>query len=233
MKKGGKRGLGTIVLTQRPAFVSKFVISQCPNKLIGRTEWPDDLMVLRKFGRIPEKYADPESKDRHALKNLKKGQFYVAGDFIAKDALVKVGPVETKHLGATPEIVPPAPKELKEVLKQLSDKLPTIIQEKLAPAVPKLVEIETRLREKFEAHWQARLARKEKELAGIKNRVEAKYEAEVADLKRKLDDAVRHATLKGGVSDLLSHPLVQKNLEKLNAKQRRPALRIRLGSGAR
>jgi len=39
-------------------------------------------------------------------------------------------------------------------------------------------------------------------------------------LKRKLDDAVRHATLKGGVSDLLSHPLVQKNLGKLNAKQR-------------
>ncbi len=29
VKKGGKRGLGTIVLTQRPAFVSKFVISQC------------------------------------------------------------------------------------------------------------------------------------------------------------------------------------------------------------
>ena len=220
VKKGGKRGLGTIVLTQRPAFVSKFVISQCPNKVIGRTEWPDDLAVLRKFARIPTKYADPESKDPHALKNLEKGQFYAAGDFIDKDELVKVGPVATKHLGATPEIVPPAPKELKDVLASLSEKLPAIIREKLVPAVPKVAEIEARVKEKFEAQWQARLARKDKELQSIKNRLEAKYETEIADLKRKLDDAVRHATLKGGVSDLLSHPLVQKNLDKLNAKQR-------------
>ena len=220
VKKGGKRGLGTIVLTQRPAFVSKFVISQCPNKIIGRTEWPDDLAVLRKFGRIPEKYANPESKDPHALKNLERGQFYVAGDFITKDQLVKVGPVQTTHLGATPEIVPPAPKELKQVLQQLSEKLPGIIQEKLAPAVPKVAEIETRLREKFEAQWQARLARKEKELSAIKNRLESKYETEIADLKRRLEEAARHAAVKGPVTDLLSHPLVQKNLEKLNAKQR-------------
>lgn len=220
VKKGGKRGLGTIILTQRPAFVSKFIISQCPNKCIGRTEWPDDLAVLRKFGRIPKRIADPESKDSHAIKNLEKGQFYVAGDFIGRDELVKVGPVVTKHLGSTPELVPPAPKELKDILTQLSEKLPAIIQEKLAPAVPKVAEIEGRIKEKFEAQWQARLARKNKELSSIKNRLEAKYETEIADLKRKLDEAVRHAALRGGISDLLSHPLVQKNLEKLNAKQR-------------
>ena len=220
VKKGGKRGLGTMVLTQRPAFVSKFVISQCPNKMIGRTEWPDDLAVLRKFGRIPDKYANPESSDPHALKNLEKGCFFVAGDFAEKDTLVKVGPVDTKHLGATPEIVPPAPKELAEVLKQLSDRLPKIIQEKLAPAVPKVAEIESRLKEKFEAQWRARLSRKEKELASVKNKVEARYETEIADLRRKLDDAVRQSALKGSVTDLLSHPLVQKNLEKLNPKQR-------------
>ena len=220
VKKGGKRGLGVMVLTQRPAFVSKFVISQCPNKLIGRTEWPDDLKVLRKFARIPNKFANPESKNPNALKNLEKGQFYVAGDFVEKEELVKVGPVITTHLGATPEVVPPAPKELKSVLTQLSQKLPAIIQEKLAPAVPKVAEIESRIKEKFETQWQARLARKDKELASIKNRLEAKYETEIADLKRKLDEAVRHATLKGGISDLLSHPLIKKNLSKLNAKQR-------------
>jgi len=220
VKKGGKRGLGTLVLTQRPAFVSKFVISQCPNKIIGRTEWPDDLAVLRKFGRIPEKLANPESSDRHALKNLEKGQFYVAGDFIGRDELVKVGPVVTKHLGATPELIPPAPKELKDIVAQLSEKLPAIIQEKLAPAVPRVAEVEARIKEKFEAQWQARLARKDKELASIKNRLEAKYETEIADLKRKLDQASRHAALQGPVTDLLSHPLVQKNLEKLTSKQR-------------
>jgi len=221
VKKGGKRGMGTVVLTQRPAFVSKFIVAQCSNKLIGRTEWPDDLAILRKFGRIPRNLADPESTNPHAIKNLEKGQFYVAGDFVKKDELVKVGPVVTKHLGSTPEIVPPAPEELKAVLAQLSERLPAIIQEKLAPAVPKVAEIEKRIAEKFEAQWQARLARKDKELASIKNRLEAKYETEIADLNRKLDDAVRHATTKsGGVSDLLSHPLVQKNLSKFNDKQR-------------
>jgi len=219
VKKGGKRGLGAMVLTQRPAFVSKFVISQAANKIIGRTEWPDDLTVLRKFGRVPAKLADPESSDPHALKNLEKGQFYVSGDFIEKDELVQVGPVSTKHLGATPEIVPPAPKELKEVLAQLSEKLPSIIREQIAPAVPRVAEIEARVKEKFEAQWQVRLARKDKELGSIKNRLEAKYETEIADLKRKLDDAARHSALKGPVTDLLEHPLVKKNLEKLSDKQ--------------
>ena len=105
VKKGGKRGLGTMVLTQRPAFVSKFVISQCPNKIIGRTEWPDDLAVLRKFGRIPEKLSDPESRDPYALKSLDRGEFYVTGDFAERSEIVKVGPVQTQHLGATPPVV--------------------------------------------------------------------------------------------------------------------------------
>ncbi|MCJ7455284.1 DUF87 domain-containing protein [Candidatus Bathyarchaeota archaeon] len=221
VKKGGKRGMGTMILTQRPAFVSKFIVAQCSNKLIGRTEWPDDLAILRKFGRIPRNLADPESSNPHAIKNLEKGQFYVAGDFVKKDELVKVGPVVTKHLGSTPEVIPPAPKELKGFLDQLTKKLPSIIQEKLVPALPKVSEIEARIKEKFEAQWQARLTRKDKEIASIKNRVEAKYETEIANLNRKLDDAVRHATTKsGGVSDLLSHPLIQKNLSKLNDKQR-------------
>jgi hypothetical protein len=212
VKKGRKRGLGIVVMTQRPAFVTKFVISQCTNKLVGKTEWPDDIAVLQKFARIPKGTTEK-------LGELEKGQFYAAGDFIKKPCVVKVGTVITKHSGATPELIPPAPKELESVVAQLSENLPRIIQEQLVPAVPKVAEIEARLKEKVEAQWQVRLARKDKELASIKNRTEAKYETEIADLKRKLDEAVRHATLKGGVSDLLQHPLVQKNLSKLNEKQ--------------
>ena len=213
VKKGRKRGLGAMILTQRPAFVSKFVISQCTNKLVGKIEWPDDIAVLQKFARVPKETA-------LNLGQLERGQFYAAGDFIKKDVVVKVGPVITKHLGATPELVPPAPKELESVVAQLSEKLPAIIQEQLVPAVPKVAEIEARLKEKFESQWEARLARKDKEIATIKTHTEAKYEVKIADLTRKLEDAVRHATLKGGVTDLLLHPLVQKNLEKLNDKQR-------------
>jgi len=212
-KKGGKRGLGVLVLTQRPAFVSKYVISQCSNKLVGRMEWPDDIAVIKRYLRISDKISGKLSK-------VEKGEFYVSGDFIAKEGFVKVGPVETKHLGATPEVVPPAPRELKETLTKLSEALPKIVQEKLAPAVPKVAEIEARIKEKLECAWQARVQRVEKERDAVKRKVEAKYEVEIADLRRKLDEAVRHAALKGEVTDLLSHPLVQKNLEKLNAKQR-------------
>jgi len=212
-KKGGKRGLGVLVLTQRAAFVSKYVISQCSNKLVGRMEWADDIAVIKKYLRISDKTAEH-------LTRVEKGEFYVSGDFVSKEGFVKVGPVETKHLGATPEVVPPAPRELKETLAKLSEALPKIVQEKLAPAVPKVAEIEARIKEKLEGAWQARVQRVEKERDAVKRKVEAKYEVEIADLKRKLDEAVRHAALKGEVTDLLSHPLVQKNLEKLNAKQR-------------
>jgi len=227
VKKGGKRGLGTMVLTQRPAFVSKFVISQCPNKIIGRTEWPDDLAVLRKFGRIPEKLSDPESRDPYALKSLDRGEFYVTGDFAERSEIVKVGPVQTQHLGATPPVVPPAPKELKDVLAQLSERLPKIIQEKLVPAVPKVAEIEARIKEKFEAQWNARLLRVQKERDAVKRKVEAKYEVENADLKRKIEELQKALALKAGpIEDLLSHPLVKARLEEKLSPQERSLVEL-------
>ena len=212
-KKGRKRGLGIVVMTQRTAQTSKAVIAQCTNKLIGRIEWPEDKEVVHRFARIPKDISDK-------LDTLEQGQFYAAGDFIARPTMVHVGSVQTTHEGATPELTPPAPKELERVVAELSEKLPAIIQGQLAPAIPKVAEIEARLKDKFEGQWQARQKRVEKERDTIKARTEAKYEVRIADLQRKLDEAVRHATMKGGVGDLLSHPLVQKTLEKLNAKQR-------------
>ena len=42
-KKGGKRGIGLLVIAHRPAWVSKGILSQCGNKAIGRMDWPADL----------------------------------------------------------------------------------------------------------------------------------------------------------------------------------------------
>jgi len=219
-KKGGKRGLGVLVLTQRPAFVSKYVISQCSNKLVGRMEWPDDIAVIKRYLRISDKVSDRFSK-------VEKGEFYVSGDFIAKEGFVKVGSVETKHLGATPEVVPPAPRELKETLAKLSEALPKIVQEKLAPAVPKIAEIEARIKEKLEGAWQARLQRVEKERDAIKRKVEAKYEVENADLKRKIEELQKALALKAGpIEDLLSHPLVKARLEEKLSPQERSLVEL-------
>jgi len=219
-KKGGKRGLGVLVLTQRPAFVSKYVISQCSNKLVGRMEWPDDIAVIKRYLRISDKISDRLSK-------VEKGEFYVSGDFIAKEGFVKVGPVETKHLGATPEVVPPAPRELKETLAKLSEALPKIVQEKLAPAVPKVAEIEARIKEKLEGAWQARVQRVEKERDAIKRKVEAKYEVENADLRRKIDELQKALALKEGpIEDLLTHPLVKGRLEEKLSPQERSLVEL-------
>jgi len=219
-KKGGKRGLGVLVLTQRPAFVSKYVISQCSNKLVGRMEWPDDIAVIKRYLRISDKISGKLSK-------VEKGEFYVSGDFISKEDFVKVGPVETKHLGATPEVVPPAPRELKETLAKLSEALPKIVQEKLAPAVPKVAEIEARIKEKLEGAWQARVQRVEKERDAVKRKVEAKYEVENADLKRKIEELQKSLALKAGpIEDLLSHPLVKARLEEKLSPQERSLVEL-------
>jgi len=212
-KKGRKRGVGLIVVTQRPPSVAKGVIALCRNKAIGQLDWDPDKEVVHKFARIPE---DVTAR----LATFERGEFYISGDFVAKPVVVHVGPIATKHVGETPEVVPPAPKELADVIAQLAEKLPAITREKLAPEIPHVREIEERIKGKFEAQWQARLDRVKKERDAIAHRVEAKYEVKIADLTRKLEDAVRQATMRAGVSDLLSHPLVQKNLEKLNPKQR-------------
>jgi len=111
VKKGRKRGMGTMVLTQRPAWVSKFVISQCANKIIGRTEWPRDLETLRDFAQIPPALADPLSRSPYSLKNMERGCFYVSGEFVEREDIVRVGPVQTKHLGDTPQVFSGAPTE--------------------------------------------------------------------------------------------------------------------------
>ena len=212
-KKGGKRGMGLIMVTQRPSFISKYALSQATNKIIGRIEWPADLDVVQRYLRVSDKIAN-------RLAEVDKGEFYVAGDFAEKEGFVKVGPVTTEHLGATPSVIPPAPAELKEVVAKLAEQLPKI-QEKIAPAIPKVAEIEARIKEKFETAWQARLQRVEKERDAIKRKIEAKYETEIADLKGRLEEAQKAAALsEARIDDLLSHPTVKGALqEKLTSQQ--------------
>jgi len=212
ISKGGKRGIGALVITQRPAFVTKMAISQCVYKMIGRTEWEKDIDVLRKFAEIPE------SAD---IKHLKQGYFYVKGDerFIPKPEVVHIGPVSTTHLGATPSVIPPTPTELKEVVAKIAANLPVVI-EKMKQTIPNVSEIEARVTEKIDAKYKVRLEKEKKEKERIKVRTETPLLAEIADLNRKLEDATRHAAMAGPVTDILEHPLVKKNLEKLNDKQR-------------
>ena len=226
-KKGRKRGAGIMTITQRPQSVEKGVVSQSRNKAIGQLDWDPDKEVVYKFARIPKDIVD-------RLDTFARGDFYLSGDFVEKPCIVHVGPIKTRHLGETPEVIPPAPRELAGIVAALTEKLPAIVQEKLVPAVPQVAKIEARLKEKLEAQWQARLARLEKEKATIKNKTEAKSAVEIADLKRKLEEAARSAALQGGaVSDLLQHPLVVAAFKKGGLDERQKSLMELLEKGPR
>ncbi len=160
-KKGRKRGIGLIVATQRPAFVSKFVISQCQNKIVGHTEWTGDLKVIKDFLQIEENTITKISK-------LNQGEFLFSGGFIDKDEFAKVGNVITTHTGETPDITPPTTQQLKSFIEKLSASLPAIIEEKIKPSIPDTKEIENKIKLKIEKEYIEKTMKLEREIKGLK-----------------------------------------------------------------
>lgn len=159
-KKGRKRGIGLIVATQRPAFVSKFVISQCQNKIIGHTEWTGDLKVIKDFLRIEEETITKISK-------LNQGEFFFSGGFIDNDEFAKVGTVKTTHSGETPDIIPPTTKQLQLVIQKLSASLPRVIEEKIKPLIPDTKAIEEKIKLKIEKESKGKVLELEREIKGL------------------------------------------------------------------
>ena len=149
-KKGAKRGLGLILASQRPAMISKFVLSQCANQIVGHTEWSGDRKVLQQYLRIESNIIDK-------IPELKAGEFYFKGNFIDNPQIIKIGLVITTHLGGTPKLSPPTTKELKNIISKLSVSLPKVVEEKLKPSIPDTKAIEKKLREKIEKEFKSRL----------------------------------------------------------------------------
>jgi len=159
-KKGRKRGIGLIVATQRPAFVSKSVISQCQNKIIGRTEWTGDLKVIKDFLQIEEETITKISQ-------LNQGVFLFSGGFIEKEGFAKVGNVKTTHSGETPNIIPPTSKQLKSIIDKLSLSLPKLVEEKLKPSIPDTKAIEEKIKLKVEKEGKGTVLKLEREIKGL------------------------------------------------------------------
>jgi len=149
-KKGAKRGIGLILASQRPAMISKFVLSQCANQIVGHTEWSGDRKVLQQYLRI-------ENEVMQKIPELKAGEFYFKGNFIDKPDFAKVNTVITTHLGETPDVVPPTTKELKNIVNKLTKSLPKVIEEKLKPSIPDKKEIEEQLRPKIEKEFKKKI----------------------------------------------------------------------------
>ncbi|MFZ2995192.1 ATP-binding protein [Sphingobium sp.] len=97
--RGRKRGIGTIVATQRLAKLASSVVSELHNHLIG----------LNVFDRDVARAADLlgfGSDQAALLRQLPPGEFFAFGPALAATpVLAKIDPTITPHIGRTPDLV--------------------------------------------------------------------------------------------------------------------------------
>jgi len=100
VKKGGKRGIGTIIISHRPSWVAKDLLAKCQNWVLMNQRYKDDLERLEDLTRIPlETLMD--LKERDVGEALLYGA--ITGDQIV---WVKCLSRETTHIGTTPTVKP-------------------------------------------------------------------------------------------------------------------------------
>ena len=95
-RRGRKRGLGLLVATQRPSFVTKNVLSQCNNQAIGKLSIENDLRAVDLFFGSRAEVEE--------LAALQPGEFFVMGGFTRKKTRIRFAARETVHRGETPDL---------------------------------------------------------------------------------------------------------------------------------
>ena len=100
--RGRKRGIGSVIATQRLSKLATSVVSELHNVLIG----------LNVFDRDIARAADLlglRGEEAQRLRQLQAGDFYALGPALTRSpALCRIDLPATKHTGATPELVGPA-----------------------------------------------------------------------------------------------------------------------------
>ncbi len=100
-RRGRKRGLGLLVATQRPAIVTKNILSQCNSQIIGKLSIENDLKAVSLFFSSKQEVEE--------LTTLTPGDFFVMGGLTSEKTKMRFGKRVTKHSGQTPllEVRPP------------------------------------------------------------------------------------------------------------------------------
>lgn len=111
-RRGRKRGLGLLLATQRPAFLSKDILSQCDSQLIGKLTVEADLAAVSLFFT--------SRKELEELPRLKPGEFFVLGNLTDRKLKIKVIERETTHKGFTPQLLPKPVGKVSEIAERLS-----------------------------------------------------------------------------------------------------------------
>lgn len=210
-KKGAKRGVGILLISHRPAWVSKGILSQCINKAVGRIEWPADLEVLEKYARIPHDLVE-------RFPTLEKGQFCFAGDWVSKPIFVEVGMVKTTHLGTTPDVIPSSSKELQAVIEGLQKTLPQMIEKAKATVTP-ISEIRSKIENELKNKYESKIETLQRT---AEERAERKYKIRIDELQQQVEKLSRSQALQptAPITDVLEHPIVKTRMLQLDDKAR-------------
>jgi intein/homing endonuclease len=113
-KRGRKRGLGVLGMSQRPAAVDKEFITQCDWMVWHRLTWENDLDVVRKI-------LGTEKADE--IKEFDPGEAYLMTDWDEQTETVQFKRKKTHDAGATPGLDDYDRPDLKKVAQALVDKV--------------------------------------------------------------------------------------------------------------
>ena len=131
-RRGRKRGLGMLVVTQRPSLVNKNVLSQCNGQIIGKLSIENDLRAVDLFFG--------SRKELEELATLQPGEFFIMGSLAKTKTKIKFGQRETKHKGLTPKLIPKQIgkiSELKSSISQVKTEGKEIAGKAIAPKLTK------------------------------------------------------------------------------------------------
>ncbi|MDV2481235.1 DUF87 domain-containing protein [Methanoculleus sp. Wushi-C6] len=95
-RRGRKRGLGLLVATQRPSLVTKNILSQCNNQILGRLSIENDLRAVALFFASRKEAAE--------LAELEPGEFFVMGGLAREQVRMRFGARLCEHRGLTPRL---------------------------------------------------------------------------------------------------------------------------------
>jgi len=111
--RGRKRGLATVIATQRLAKLSTSVVSELQNFLVGLNVFDRDIArAADLLGFAP--------RDADLLRNLAPGDFFALGPALsATPVLAHIDPTITQHVGRTPELRAAAAIEADEAARLL------------------------------------------------------------------------------------------------------------------
>jgi len=221
-RRGGKRGIGIIFVGHRPAWISKGILSQCPNKAVGRIEQPD-MKALEDVARVPrsivEKLVPKTGEEGETVySGPDVGVFYFTGDWVQKSAFIKVGPVQTTELGTSPEIIPCPAEDIQTVIETLKKRLGEVV-EKVKPAVVSQSEIESKIKTELENRYKGKIETLEQTAV---ERAERKYRVKIDELQLQVEKLSRSQALQptAPISNVLEHPIVKARMLQLDEKAR-------------